>query len=75
MRPVIRKIVTLVEETRREAERDVDPPIRRAVAVAMLENPFAGKFVEDLSLLIDMGDQLGGLLAERAVVALGIEGP
>jgi hypothetical protein len=71
----IRKIVTIVEETRNEMGRPVDPPTRRAAAIAVIENPFAGRYQEDLSQLIDAGEELGGLLAERAVAALGIEGP
>jgi hypothetical protein len=70
----IRKLVTFVEETRNEMGRAIDPPTRRAAAVAVIENPCAGKFVEDLSELIDIGEELGGLLTERAVVALGIPG-
>jgi hypothetical protein len=75
MKAKIRKIVTVVEETRSEMGQIVDPPTRRAAAIAVLENPFAGRFVEDLQELIDIGEELGGLLAQRAVNALGIEGP
>ncbi len=74
MKARIRKIVTVVEETRIEMDRAVDPPTRRAAAVAVIDNPFAGRFVEDLSLLMDIGEELGDLLAARAVAALGIEG-
>jgi hypothetical protein len=74
MSAVIRKIVTVVEETRAEMGRPVEPPTRRAAAVAVIENPFAGRYVEDLSDLIAIGEELGGLLAERAVAALGIPG-
>ena len=74
MKAKIRKLVTFVEETRVEMDRAVEPPTRRAAAVAVIENPFAGRYVEDLSLLIDVGEELGELLAARAVAALGIEG-
>jgi hypothetical protein len=74
MKARIRKIVTVVEETLSEAGRDVSPPTRRAAAIAVIANPFAGRYQEDLSDLIDVGEELGGLLAERAVKALGIEG-
>jgi hypothetical protein len=70
----IRKILTIVEETRTEMGRNVNPPTRRAAAAAVIENPFAGKYVEDLSELMEIGEELGGLLAERAVAALGIPG-
>lgn len=68
----IRKLVTLVEETHREPGKEISPPARKAAAVAVIKNPFAGKFVDDLSELIDYGEQLGALLGERAVAALGI---
>ena len=74
MKARIRKIVTIVEETRSEMGRPVDPPTRRAAAVAVIENPFAGRYQEDLAELIDIGEELGDLLARRAVEALGVEG-
>ncbi len=69
-----RKIVTLVEEVRSEVGRAVDPPTRRAAAIAVIANPFAGRYVEDLSDLMAIGSELGELLAARAVAALGIAG-
>ena len=74
MAPDIRKLVTIVEETRSEMGRSVDPPTRRAAAIAVIANPAAGRYVEDLSDLMDIGEALGALLTERAVAALGIEG-
>ncbi len=75
MKAKIRKIVTIVEETRTEMGRAVDPPTRRAAAVAVIQNPFAGRYVEDLTELMDVGEELGLILTQRAVAALGIEGP
>jgi hypothetical protein len=75
MKAKIRKLLTVVEETRTEMGQAIDPPTRRAAAVAVIENPYAGHYVEDLSELIDIGEELGDLLAKRAVRALGIEGP
>jgi len=75
MKAKIRKIVTLVEETRREMDKTIEPATRRAAAAAVIENPFAGRYVEDLSELIEIGEELGALLTERAVAALGIAGP
>lgn len=71
----IRKIVTFVEETLVEMGQTVAPPARRAAAVAVIENPFAGKYVEDLSELMTIGEELGELLTQRAIAALGIPGP
>ncbi len=72
MSAVIRKTAVIVEETRREIGREVDPPTRKAAAIAVIVNPFAGKYVEDLGELIDIGAELGGLLGEMCVAALGI---
>ncbi|HXC48704.1 MAG TPA: amino acid synthesis family protein [Candidatus Sulfotelmatobacter sp.] len=75
MKTKIRKIVTFVEETRSEMGKPVDPPTRRAAAAAVIENPFAGNYVDDLTELMEIGEELGALLTERAVAALGIPGP
>ena len=72
MKAEIRKVVVTVEETRREMGRAVEPPTRKAVAVAVIANPFAGRYEEDLSALVEIGAELGGLLGERCVRALGI---
>ncbi len=74
MKASIRKIVVVLEETQREMEQVVSPPTRRAAAIAVIANPFAGKYVEDLTPLIEIGEELGALLAARAVAALGIDG-
>ena len=44
----IRKIVTIVEETRIEQGQAVEPAARRAAALAVIENPLAGTYSEDL---------------------------
>lgn len=75
MKAKIRKIATFVEETQLEMGREIAPPTRKAAAVAVIENPCAGKYVEDLSELMEIGEELGELLATRAVTALGISGP
>jgi hypothetical protein len=74
MKAKIRKIALFVEETRTEMGRKVEPPTRRAAAVAVIENPYAGKYIEDLSELMTIGEELGELLTQRAVEALGIPG-
>jgi Amino acid synthesis len=68
----IRKLVTLVEEIRTEGGRAVDPPARISAVAAVIENPLAGRFAEDLSPLIEQYcEPLGHLLAGRALAALG----
>ena len=70
----IRRIVTITEETLIEGGKPLDAPIRRAAAIAVIENPHAGTYAEDLSDLISMGEELGALLPRRAVATLGITG-
>jgi hypothetical protein len=72
MTPDIRKIVVWVEETHLEQGQPITPPTRKAVAVAVIRNPFAGQFVADLEPLMAMGETLGGLLGTRCVDALAI---
>jgi Amino acid synthesis len=69
----IRKLVVVVDETRIEMGHPVKPPTRRALAMAVIANPCAGRYVENLDELIAIGDELGGLLGARCVAALGIE--
>jgi hypothetical protein len=69
----IRKLVIQFDETRKEMGQDVTPPTRRAVAIAVIENPYAGRFSENLDELIAIGEELGALLGQKAVKALGIE--
>jgi hypothetical protein len=68
----IRKLVTIVEETRREAGQDIAPPTRQCAAVAVIVNPYAGTYSQDLTRLEETGAELGALLVKRGVAALGI---
>lgn len=68
----IRKLIVQVDETRLEMGRAVEPPVRKALAMAVIDNPLAGRYVEQLDELVAIGEELGGLLGERCVQALGI---
>ena len=72
-KPQIRKIYTVVEETHADGTVRLDTPTRKAAAAAVFVNPFAGKYQEDLSLLIQWSEELGTLLTQKAVAVLGIE--
>ena len=74
MKSKIRKILVIVEETRNEMGMPVEPGTRKAAAIAVIENPYAGVYVHDLKPLMDIGEELGELLTKRAVAALGIPG-
>lgn len=72
MKAKIRKIAVNVEETHQEMGRTISPPTRKAVAVAVIANPFAGVYHEDLTELMEIGAELGDLLGRKCVEALGI---
>lgn len=69
----IRKITVFVEEVLSEAGQSISPATRRAAAVAVIRNPFAGRYIEDLAPLIAFGSELGAILAQRCVDALGVD--
>ena len=69
----IRKIIVQVDEIHQEMGRPVSPPTRRALAMAVIANPYAGRYSENLDELIAIGEELGALLGQKCVKALGIE--
>jgi len=68
----IRKLIVQVDETRIEMGRAIEPPTRKALAMAVIENPYAGVYSESLDALIAIGEELGALLGQKCVEALGI---
>ena len=72
MSATIRKIIVQVDEIRMEMGKPIDPPTRRALAMAVIHNPFAGSYTENLDDLIVIGEELGALLGNKCVQALGI---
>lgn len=71
----IRKILVFSEETHIDGGKNVSPPARIAVAAAVVHNPLAGRFVDDLTpLLEEYCRALGEMLPTRALEALGVRG-
>ena len=68
----IRKLIVQVDDVRKEMGQTIEPPARRAVAIAVIDNPYAGRYSENLDELIAIGEELGALLGQKAVAALGI---
>ena len=68
----IRKLIVQVDETRIEMGQPITPPTRRALAMAVIANPYAGRYSENLDELIAIGEELGALLGQKCVKALGI---
>ena len=72
MQPDIRKIVTYDEEVLVEGFRPAATPWRMFAVAAVVRNPWAGRFVEDLGPEIRaFGPVLGALLTERIIALAG----
>jgi hypothetical protein len=67
----IRKLVTVVEEIHFEGKRELIQPVKKAAALAVIKNPFADGYEDNLEELMEYGENLGALLGEQAVKALG----
>ena len=68
----IRKLEVQVEEVQLEMGQPVSPPARRALAMVAIANPYAGRYAAQLDELIAIGEELGGLLGDECIKALGI---
>ncbi len=71
--PDIRKIVVLIEETHKDMNRAVDTRKAKVAVAAVIKNPLAGKFSEDLECIRELGKNISGQLAETGVKALGVK--
>ena len=67
----IRKIIVQVDETRLEMGRAVNPPTRRALAMAVIANPYAGRFSQTLDALVDDSPLLGEEFGRRIQALAG----
>jgi hypothetical protein len=67
----IRKIVTFAEDSFSEAGRPADPPLRKVAVVAVVKNPFAQRYAEDLSPLTEASLELGRRITSIAKAAMG----
>ena len=71
MKIVIRRTHVLIEERREEAGRVADLPLRRVAAIAVVENPYASRYVDDLEPMIRESAGLGKEVGELAISAFG----
>ena len=72
MEPEIRKIVTFDEEVLIEGFRKAETPWRMLAVAAVVKNPWAGRYVEDLKPEIyAYGPELGALLTDRMIALAG----
>lgn len=68
----LRKLLVQLEQVHSEGGFASTRPITRVAACAILVNPFSGKSVEDLELLMEIGATLGGTLADEALKHLSL---
>ncbi len=72
MDPEIRKIVTYDEETLIEGYRVSKTPWRMFAVAAVVRNPWAGRFVEDLKPeIMAYGPKLGEMMTQRMIALAG----
>ncbi|HBM61068.1 amino acid synthesis family protein [Salipiger marinus] len=69
--PQIRKTAMIVETIHHEGGPAPDVPQRRAAAMAVIKNPFAGRYVEDIAPFMKDLEPLGAQMAQDLVAALG----
>ncbi len=66
----LRRLHSVIDTIYEEGFRRLDQPISRAAVGAVIRNPYAGRYVEELTELIETGEELGALLAKTAVALL-----
>lgn len=69
--PKIRKFLTVVEEIRHEGGPVADTPLKRGAVLAVIENPFAGAYHEEIAGFMKDLEPLGVEMANRLVASLG----
>lgn len=67
----VRRTYAVAEERHEEAGRGAPRPLRRVAAIAVVENPYAARYVEDLKPMIDASVPLGRTMADLALAAFG----
>ena len=67
----LRKTLFIEETVLVDAGTPLARPVRRVAGLAVIANPYAGRFVPDLSPLFDASLELGAVLMKRAIELLG----
>lgn len=70
MKLKIRRTYTFIEDRSVEAGKSASIPLRKVAAIAVIENPYAGRYVKDLNPMIKASAALGSELAAMAAAAL-----
>lgn len=73
MELMVRKYLTVVEEIHKDGLKETEKKNRKAAAAAVIQNPFAGEYVEDLSLFYEWSEELARILTRKAIAAAGMD--
>ncbi|HUO26667.1 MAG TPA: amino acid synthesis family protein [Candidatus Aquilonibacter sp.] len=68
---VVRKRLTCLEEIFHEGGPSAEKPLRRAAAIAVIRNPYAGRYIEKIESFMEDLKPLGLEMARSLVAALG----
>ena len=71
--PAIRKTVVFMEDTHSEMGQTIEGRKSKIAVAAVIRNPLAGRYVEDLEAIRELGKNISGILASRGVELLGVE--
>jgi len=71
----IKRTLTFIDEVTIEAGQSIDPPLRKVTVVAIVDNPFAGRFERDLTPLIDASAAIGRHICALATACLAPHKP
>ena len=66
----VRKILSFVDEARHEMGKPATPPLRKVAVAAIVKNPYAGKWVDDLGPLTARSEALGREITGLAISLL-----
>lgn len=69
--PKVRKLLTVIEDVYHEGGTPVETPLKRGAILAVIENPFAGSYHEQIDGFMKDLEPLGLSMANKLVEALG----
>ncbi|MCK4713577.1 MAG: amino acid synthesis family protein, partial [Marinosulfonomonas sp.] len=67
----LRKTMLFIEEIHHDGGPVAQTPRIRAAIIALVNNPFAGKYVEDIQPAMEVLKPLGLMMTDRLIDALG----
>ena len=68
---LVKRTLTFMDEVGVEAGQQIDPPLRKVAAVAVIDNPFAGRFERDLGPLTEASAEIGRQICRHRHLAAG----